>query len=110
MREQYANKNPRIELKLKKKLSMAKFQMKQNKKYELLRITELKVSIETGHLNSFIAKRLPFIIQKQTKILNELSQFHGVCIRNYSRKKSSKSQGLNLFKSAIPVKKVSSLQ
>ena len=59
---------------MKKKISIAKFHIKENKKNERFRIKELKNCIETGNLNSYIAKRLPYIIKKHTKILSEVAK------------------------------------
>ena len=73
MKEMYAQMQPKIRKKMTKKIKVAKFRLKENKRYERFRQKELKNAIETGNLNSYIAKRLPYIIKKHTKILSEVA-------------------------------------
>ena len=70
MEEMYAQSQPRISKRMSKKLFAAKYQLRETKMYERLRQKELKNCIETGNINSYIAKNLPKTIKKHTKILN----------------------------------------
>ena len=70
MKEMYAQSQPRISKRMRKKLILAKFQLRETIMYERLGQKELKNSIETGNVNLYFAKKLPYTIKKHTKILN----------------------------------------